>query len=128
MSSEIEYDYPSAQFFEAIESGAATLPVVDMRVAGRYFKKVGSKSVTETLPELMHRLKVEIARDFEANEDDADEVPCIASYVVMIEKDSMKVLTALRSKYGPSGRILYGTSVFRTDDKSFMSEASYADS
>jgi hypothetical protein len=129
MFEEIEFEYPSRDFYEKLESLVANLPLVDIRKACKCVERSGSKSVAEDLSSLVLRLKSEIAQDFMNHENERDVVPHLVSYLIVMEKErglhSLSVRTVLRSKYGHPGRVLYGTGIFKVQQDKYVSEDSY---
>jgi hypothetical protein len=128
---EIEFEYPSADFFQQIESCAEKLPLVSSEYAFDCIKQAGSQLSIQKLSALMARLKKEIADDFTKHENEKEQVPYFVRYNFVVESEegcqSLNVRTVLQSKHGHSGRILYGTSIYRTDKNTYVSEDSYGD-
>ena len=131
MSTELEFEYPSADFFAQIEIQAKKLPLTSMKSAVARVEESGSQSCVESLSELIVRLKIQVAADFDKHENELESVPYFTTYLVALEKFArtqyLAVKTALKSKHGHSGRVLYGTNVFRTGQDIYVSESSYGD-
>jgi hypothetical protein len=129
MLEEMEFEFPSIQFFEKIEICASELPIANVKKVLEFFKKLGTTSTTQNLSDLVVRLKIEISKDFAKHEAEANDMPYLASYLVVFEDEdfskSLQVRTALKSRHGLPGRVLYGTNIFRIEENQFISESSY---
>ena len=128
---EIEFEYPSSNFFEQLETYVKNLPLTNFEFARESIESSGSKYLAQELSELIVRLKTEISRDFTKHEKEYDEVPYFVRYQLVVEADLqshwLNVRTVLRSKYDHPGRVLYGSVIFRTADDTYVSESSYGD-
>jgi hypothetical protein len=129
MCNEVEFEYPSKEFFERIETLACALPIASMEDARQYFDYIETQWVKQQISELMTRLKIEITHDFEKHEAESGEVPYVAKYLIVVEQyktsSVLRIRTALQSKHDHPGRILYGTSIFRIEENSYTSERNY---
>jgi hypothetical protein len=128
---EIEFDYPSNEFFEQLERTACSLQLAREKDAIETIATTESPWAKQQRSSLMARLKVEIARDFEKHEAEPESIPYFAKYLLCLEKVRssycLSVRTALCSKYGHEGRVLYGSSIFRIGEDLFISENCYGD-
>ena len=131
MFDEVEFEYPSSDFFEQLETFAKNLPSTNFEVARKSIESSGSKFLAQRLSDLIVRLKTEISRDFTKHEKEFDEVPYFVRYQLVVEANVqshwLNIRTILRSKNNHPGRVLYGSSLFRTADDIYVSENSYGD-
>jgi hypothetical protein len=129
MFEEIEFEYPSVSFFEKMEASLEKLLLVNREFACNRIKQAGSQFSIQDLSSLIVRLKTEIARDFTNHENEKDEVPYLVRYHLAFELDEgcqfLNVRTILQSKHDHLGRIMYGTSIYRTEINTYISEDSY---
>jgi hypothetical protein len=127
MLGELEYDYPSEEFFSQIETILLQLSISSRNQASRIIARSGSEVLVQNLVDLLTRLKVNIGRDFQKNEDEYESVPYVAKYILIVESEKscnyLSVKTALISKYDHPGRVLYGPSIFRVDQNLYITES-----
>ena len=126
---ELEFEYPSQAFFNKIEEMAKNLSLTELRHCSRHVERSGVDFVEQSLPELLIRLKKEVATDFEQYLDEAESVPYTATYVLTVERGKyfsyVSVNTALKSKNGHTGKVLYGVMIFRIAADKYLTEKKY---
>jgi len=131
MDVEIEFDFPSFDFFDKMREFATTLPLVPLDTAKEFIERSGSVSVVQTLFELIVRLKVEVVRDFEAYEAERQGLPYVATFKLTMERENafqyLAIRTVLKSRHAHPGGAQYGSAVFKVGEDAFVSEDHYGD-